>query len=95
MEDLYQNPAGAVFDPRKKDRQVMSVSDWLVTLLLMLIPLVNLILLIVWAVSDSGNRNRANWAKAYLLVLLVSIVLSALIFVAVFSFISSSGLMDW
>ena len=50
---MYQNPAGPVFDPREKDRQVMSVSDWFVTQLLMIIPLVNLILLLVWALPLS------------------------------------------
>lgn len=55
MEEMYQNPAGPVFDPREKDRQVMSVSDWFVTQLLMIIPLVNLILLIVWAVSSPAT----------------------------------------
>ena len=34
------------------DTRVMSVSDWLVTLLIMIIPLVNIIMLFVWAFSD-------------------------------------------
>ena len=96
MEEMYQNPAGPVFDPREKDHQVMSVSDWFVTQLLMIIPLVNLILLIVWAVSSTGNRNRANWAKASLIWVAIGIVLYILIFVIIFATGSSMpDLSDW
>lgn len=96
MENTYPNPAGPVFDPREKDRQVMSVSDWFVTQLLMIIPFVNLILLIVWAVSSTGNRNRANWAKASLIWVVIGIVLYALIFVIIFSIgMSGETLSDW
>lgn len=55
------------FPPPPSDTSVMSVGDWLVTLLLMLIPCVNIIMLIIWAASSTGNANRRNWARAYLI----------------------------
>lgn len=42
----------------------MSVKDWLITYLIMFIPMVNFIMLIVWSVSDKTNVNRQNWARA-------------------------------
>lgn len=55
--------------------KVISVKKWIVTLLVMMIPLVNVICLIIWALSDSENKNRSNWAKAQLLMFLIGIVL--------------------
>lgn len=55
--------------------KVISVKKWIVTLLVMMIPLVNVICLIIWALSDSENKNRSNWAKAQLLMFLIGIAL--------------------
>ncbi|MDD4819317.1 MAG: hypothetical protein PHD21_00545 [Flavobacteriales bacterium] len=72
---LYQEP---------QNTKVMSVSDWLVTLLLMIIPLVNIVLLFVWAFSSTENKNRSNWAKAELILLAVVLVLYILFFIVFF-----------
>lgn len=58
---------------------VVSVSEWLVSLLLMIIPLVNIVLLFVWAFGDT-NPNRSNWAKASLILMAITIVLYIIIF---------------
>lgn len=54
---------------------VLTVGNWAVTMLLMMIPLVNLILLIVWAASTSENPNRKNWAIATLIFAAIGFVL--------------------
>ena len=62
----------------------MSVGAWVGTLILMMIPIVNLICLIVWAVSSSTEKqSRKNWAIAQLIIMLVTMVLS-IVLVAVF-----------
>ena len=55
---------------------VMSVKDWIVTMLLMCIPLVNIILLFVWAFGSDENETRKNWAKANLIMMIIAFVLS-------------------
>jgi hypothetical protein len=50
---------------------VVSMGQWVVSLLLMLVPLVNIILLIVWASSSSENPNRKHWAGAQLIFMAV------------------------
>ncbi len=55
---------------------VMTVGKWIVTYLLLMIPLVNIILMIVWAVSDTENPNRKNWAIAMLIFWAISIVIA-------------------
>lgn len=42
----------------------MSFGDWMVTILIMAIPLVNLVAIIYWAASSSTNRNKQNYARA-------------------------------
>ncbi len=59
--------------------QVMSVKAWLITCLIFLIPCVNLIMAFVWAFG-SGNKNRRNFFRAYLILLAVFLVLYLIIF---------------
>lgn len=67
----------AVYEP-------ISTKDWILNLVLLTIPLVNFIILIVWVLSDETHPSKRNFAKAYLLVLTVGIVFTALIFVWLF-----------
>lgn len=69
-------------DQREK---VMTVKNWLVTSLILIIPIVNIVMLFVWAFGDSANKNKANYAKASLLMILIVIVLYAIIAIAFFA----------
>jgi purine-cytosine permease-like protein len=69
--------------PAEETAPVMSVKDWLVTSLIMIIPLVGFIMLFVWAFGDGTNPNKANWAKASLLMSVIAIGFSILIFAVV------------
>ncbi|MCD8478957.1 MAG: hypothetical protein LRZ88_01185 [Candidatus Cloacimonetes bacterium] len=54
---------------------VMTVGNWIVTMLLLIIPIVNIILLIVWAASSGENPNKKNWAIAQLIFMAIGVVL--------------------
>jgi hypothetical protein len=54
---------------------VVSFSEWLVTMLIMIVPILNLIMLIVWASDRNTNPNKSNWAKATLVIIGIQIVL--------------------
>lgn len=69
--------------PGQLNAPVVPVGTWIVTFLLMLIPLVNLIMLIVWAASGTENPNRKNWAIATLLMYVIYIVLFMLMGTAI------------
>ena len=62
------------------DTSVMSTKDFLLTLLVLLIPCVNIILYMVWAFGSEGNVNRKNFCRAYLLFSLIGIAISIFIF---------------
>lgn len=91
MQEPYQNPADQAYFQPAPNEKVMTVGQWLVTMLLMILPIVNLILLIMWAVSDTENRNRSNWAKAYLIMLGIGLCFSLLYLVLLFQVISAAG----
>lgn len=76
MESTYERPAAAPATTTD-----MSVGAWIGTLILTCIPVVNLICLIVWAVSSSPEkRSRKNWAIAQFVVILIGIVLSVFLY---------------
>ena len=53
--------------------QIIKTGDWFLTLFISAIPLVGFIMLFVWAFSGGTNANKANWAKATLLWIAISI----------------------
>jgi hypothetical protein len=60
---------------------VVTVGDWLITLLIAAIPLLNIIMLFVWAFGGGNNPNKANWAKAILIWIAISVALGIIIMV--------------
>jgi len=70
MEDLNQN----------SNVPVMSTKDWVITLLISGIPIVGIVMIFVWAFGDNANPNKANWAKAALLMVLIVIGIYILFF---------------
>lgn len=53
----------------------MSLGQWIGTIVLSIIPCVNIIMLIIWAVS-AENINKKRWAQAQLIVTVVLTVIS-------------------
>ncbi|MFC3771204.1 hypothetical protein [Paenibacillus sp. GCM10012303] len=60
---------------------VVSFKDWMITILLMAIPIVNIVMLFVWAFGGNTNPSKANYAKAALIWVVIGIVLNVIIFV--------------
>lgn len=69
-------------DYDRQDTETMSVGDWMVTILILAIPLVNLVMYLVWAFSSTGNVNRRNFCRASLIWFCIVFVV-ALFFAAV------------
>jgi hypothetical protein len=64
-----------------QETRPLTVGDWMVTLLILALPLVNIIMLLVWAFSSGGNLNRRNYCRASLLWFLIMLALSLVVFV--------------
>ena len=67
------------------DTSPLSMGEWLLTLLVALIPCAGLILYCIWAFGKTGNIHRRNFCRASLILQAISIVLSIVfvIFIAV------------
>tara|TARA_B100001250_G_C19734960_1_gene760341 strand:- start:97 stop:318 length:222 start_codon:yes stop_codon:yes gene_type:complete len=71
------------------DNRVVSVGNWIVVFILMCIPLVNLIMLCVWAFGSGAPESQSNFAKAYLLLMVIGIVLIVLMMLLGVGFLAS------
>jgi hypothetical protein len=54
----------------------LSFGEWLVTLLIMIVPVLNFVMLIVWASDRNTNPNKANWARASLVIIGIQLVIA-------------------
>lgn len=92
-EETYQTanvgPVEQVTPKVVKQAPVVSTQDWVITLLITTIPIVNLVMLLIWAFSKEENPSKANWAKANLIWMLVSIILIILFFGSITALLKS------
>jgi len=66
--------------PPQPVADTMGVGSWMGTLLLAAIPVLNIIMILVWACSrNPEKRSRKNWAIAIILWTLICIAFSAVI----------------
>ncbi|MGA9341156.1 MAG: hypothetical protein WBV61_02335 [Rhodanobacteraceae bacterium] len=56
----------------------ISLGEWIITLIVLAIPLVNIIMLLVWGFSASTNPTKRNYCRAVLIFLVVGIILAFL-----------------
>ena len=64
----------------EENAQVMTVKDWMITILVAALPLIGFIMLFVWAFGSGTNPNKSNWAKAALIWTVIFVVLYFLVF---------------
>ena len=64
-------------------------SEWVLTLFLSAIPIVNIVLLCVWEFGSKTAESKKNWAKATLIWLIVAIAASLIFGGSISTFISS------
>ena len=65
----------------------LSLGQWLLTLLLLAIPVVNLVVLCIWAFG--GDNPRKKFSQAYLIWVAISIVIGIIFALISFFFFSS------
>lgn len=65
----------------QKNKTVVSIGDWVLTLFIVSIPLVGFVMLFIWAfASENISQSKANWAKATLIWMAIGIIFSSLVF---------------
>lgn len=69
---------------------IVSVKEWLITNLIMMIPLVNLIMMLLWAFSSNTNPNKANYFKAALILFAIVMVIYLVLAVVLFGSVAAN-----
>ena len=64
----------------ENENSVVSVGNWLLSIIVTSIPIVNFIFLAYWAFNKKTNKTKSNWAKATLLLFVIILALYAVIF---------------
>ncbi len=70
----------------------VSFGAWIGTLIILMIPFVNLIMLLVWALGPNVNRSLQNYCRAILLLGFIVMIFSALLFLIILLMENSGGL---
>lgn len=72
----------ASYPPEDPNKSVMSMGEWLITLIVMMIPCVNFIMMLIWSFGN-GNENRKNYCRANLIVTVAGTVLAVIVYATV------------
>ena len=62
-----------------QENKPVSIGEWIITFLLLAIPVVNVIMIIVWALSESTHPSKRTYAQAIIVIVLAASAL-ALVF---------------
>lgn len=76
------------YDNFEKTSNEMTVGDWLITTLILIIPIVNIVMLFIWGFGNPDPRR--NYARASLIWMAICVVLMLIFYGVVFAFIFSS-----
>ena len=72
------------------DTAPMDLKDWVLTLIILMVPCVGIVMYFVWAFGNKGNINRRNFCRAQLIIFVVLLVIY-LIFFALFGAFAITG----
>lgn len=67
---------------RFEQEQLITVKEWLITLLILAIPIINIVMVFVWAFGEGAKSSKANFFKALLIAWLIAIGVGILLFVS-------------
>lgn len=87
MDEYLKGSTDDDYSPNLIDNSiapVMRVLDWVVVLVLSVLPVVNIVVMFIWAFGNTDNPNRSNFAKAFLIIIAIYMLICA-IFVGQFT----------
>jgi fatty acid desaturase len=73
---------GSSYNPQTPVSPVITIKQWMIMMLILIIPIVNIVMMFVWAFGE-GNPTKKNYFKASLIFAAIILVLYVIIFVAI------------
>lgn len=91
QQQTYYQPAQPVYSnaAANSETKPMSVGDYLITFIVLGIPLVGFIMSLVWAFGSNVNLNKKNYCRAYLILAIIGVILGILMSGAIIAMITS------
>lgn len=98
----YQQPQPSIqaqlhyeYQTQENLEEPITMGEWLITMLIMLIPCVNIVMMFVWAFSSTEKKSKSNYFKANLIftgiMFVFAIVMVIVVSVAAASAIENLG----
>lgn len=69
----------------------MTIKDWLITYLLMLIPIANIVLVFIWAFGSNVNKSKKTYFQASLIMMGIVILLYIVFGIIIFSLLANNS----
>lgn len=60
--------------------EIVSVKEWIISLLIMSVPILGLIMMFVWALGGGAKESKSNFFKAQLIMAVIATVISIIAF---------------
>ena len=80
-----------IMDNQTTQYKPVALGDWMITMLICAIPIVNIIMLFVWGFGSNTQPSKANWAKATLIWFAIIIAFYVLVFIAILGGMATSS----
>ena len=82
-QQQYQQSQYQQYPPRQisLEREATSTGKWVLTLFLAAIPIINIILMLVWAFGSSTEPSKKNWARATIIWAIIGIIFTIVLLV--------------
>jgi len=84
LQYQYQGPQTELEEP-------VTMGEWMISLLIMLIPCANIVMMFVWAFSSKEKKSKSNFFKAALIYGAIVIVLEVIFFMVLGASFASIG----
>jgi len=68
MEEILMTNNNSDMTMEERNNKPMTLKDWLIFYLIMMIPIVNIVMLIVWASKKNVNRSKKTYCQAALII---------------------------
>lgn len=77
------------YQPMQTDlEEPVTIGEWVITMLIMMVPCVNIIMMFVWAFGSGTKKSKSNYFKVVLIFAAISLVLSLVLGASIVNTIS-------
>jgi hypothetical protein len=86
---FFSHKLGGKMDQLSGNYKPMTIGEWMVTILISVLPLIGIIMLFVWAFGDGAHPSKKSWAAATLIWFAIAIVLGIIFATVIVTMIGS------